>query len=241
MYKCSICDTISYHSKSTLKQHISKSHYGQNSQNPLWQKTSVGSIKMFRQAQRIFEKEKLITYSYDNKVGPLYKCTICGVAYNSKSGVVVHIKKLHDGIKIIEKILIQEKELLIKKKPHKCSDCDKIFSQKSNLKKHIEKNHRISGIYILKSESESMVAYKCASCEKTFSEKSNLLQHLHQHITKTTDSNSDSLEKSEPEVAVKSEPEVVVKEELNSILDIDDDFLQDFDDFQNVATDTLAK
>ena len=41
-------------------------------------------------------------------------------------------------------------------------------------------------------------------------------------------------------MAVKSELEVVVKEELNSVLDIDDDFLQDFDDFQNVATDPLA-
>ena len=223
MYKCSICDTISYHSKSTLKQHIKRSHYGQNLQNPLWQKTSSGSIKVFRQGQRIFEKEKLITYFYDNKVGPLYKCTKCGVAYNNKSSVVAHIKKRHDGLKIIEKILLQEKELLMKKKPHKCSDCDSSFSQKSNLKKHIEKNHTLS---------ESVVAYKCASCDMTFSEKSNLLQHLRQHIAKTSDSDNDILKK--------SEPEVVVKEELNSIVDIDDDFLQNFDDFQNVATDPLA-
>ena len=316
MYKCSICDTISYHSKSTLAKHISQSHYGQNSQNPLRQQTSSGSIKVFRQAQRIFEKEKLITYSYDNKVGPLYKCTICGTAYNAKSSVVMHIKKYHDGPKIIENKLLQEKELLIKKfakecgfcsskfsdsldlqkhievvhnviklngnnrtfykcvkcekmfsqksnilqhnckrqifvcskcdisfsrvnhfnihmktvheelKPHKCLECDISFSQSSKLIKHIEKNHT------LPIASETMFAYKCASCEKTFSEKSNLLQHLHQHITKTTDSNSDILEKSEPEVAV--------KEELNSVLDIDDDFLQNFDDLQNVATDPLA-
>ena len=45
-----------------------------------------------------------------------------------------------------------------------------------------------------------MVAYKCGSSEKG------------------------------PEVAVKSELEVVVKEELNSYLDIDNDFLQNFDD-----------
>ena len=79
-------------------------------------------------------------------------------------------------------------------------------------------------------DSELMVAYQCASCEKTFSEKSNLLQHLHQHITKTTDSNSDIFEKCKPEVAVKSELEVVLKEELNSVLDIENDFLQNFDD-----------
>ena len=78
-----------------------------------------------------------------------------------------------------------------------------------------------------------MVAYKCASCEKTFSEKSNLLEHLLQHIAKTPDSDSDILEK--------SEPEVVVKEEFNSIVDIDDEeFLQNFDDLQNVAIDPLA-
>ena len=65
---------------------------------------------------------------------------------------------------------------------------------------------------------------------KRLSEKSNLLQHLHQHITKTTDSNSDIFEKCKPKVAVKSELEVVVKEELNSVLDIDNDFLQNFDD-----------
>jgi hypothetical protein len=68
-----------------------------------------------------------------------------------------------------------------------------------------------------------MVAYKCASCEKTFSEKSNLLEHLLQHIAKTPDSDSDILEK--------SEPEVVVKEEMNSIVNTDDDFLQNFDKF----------
>ena len=85
-----------------------------------------------------------------------------------------------------------------------------------------------------------MVAYKCASCEKTFSEKSNLLQHLRQHIAKKPDSNSDILEKCELKEALKSEPEVVVKEELNSVLDIDFDFLQNFDDMQNVATDPLA-
>jgi hypothetical protein len=67
----------------------------------------------------------------------------------------------------------------------------------------------------------------------TFSEKSNLIQHLRQHIAKTSDSDSDILEK--------SEPEVVVKEELNSIVDIDDEeFLQNFDDLQNVAIDPLA-
>ena len=226
MYKCSICDTISYQSKSTLTKHISQSHYGQKSLNPLWQKTSSGSIKVFRQAQRIFEKEKLINYSYDKKVGPLYKCTMCGVAYNNKSSVVAHIKKYHDGLKIIEKILLQEKELLVKKKPHKCSECDNSFSQKSNLKKHMEKNHTLS------LPSEVMVAYKCASCDMTFSEKSNLIQHLRQHIAKTPDSDSDIIEK--------SEAEVVVKEELNSIVDIDDDFLQNFDDLQNVAIDPLA-
>ena len=138
----------------------------------------------------------------------------------------MHIKKYHDGLKIVEKILLQEKELLMKKKPHKCSDCDNSFSQKSNLKKHIEKNHTLS---------ESVVAYKCASCDMTFSEKSNLLQHLRQHIAKTSDSDNDIL------ISYSySEPEVLVKEELNSIVDIDDDFLQNFDDFQNVATDPLT-
>ena len=55
-----------------------------------------------------------------------------------------------------------------------------------------------------------------------FSEKSNLLEHFRQHIVKALNSNSDILEK--------SELEVVVKEELNSIIDIDNDFLQNFDD-----------
>ena len=63
-------------------------------------------------------------------------------------------------------------------------------------------------------------------------EKSNLLQHFRPHLAKTSDSDSDILKK--------SEPEMVVKEELNSIVDFDDDFLQNFDDFQNVATDPLA-
>ena len=63
-------------------------------------------------------------------------------------------------------------------------------------------------------------------------EKSNLFQHFRQHIAKTSDSDSDILEK--------SETDVVVKEKFNSILDIDDDFLQNFGDFQNAATDPLA-
>ena len=63
-------------------------------------------------------------------------------------------------------------------------------------------------------------------------EKSNLLQHFCQHIGITFDSDNDILKK--------SEPDVLFKEELNSIVDIDDDFLQNFGDFQNVATDPLA-
>ena len=63
-------------------------------------------------------------------------------------------------------------------------------------------------------------------------EKSNLLQHFCQHIGITFDSDNDILKK--------SEPDVLFKEEFNSIVDIDDDFLQNFDDFQNVATDPLA-
>ena len=61
------------------------------------------------------------------------------------------------------------------KKSLKCIDCDKVFSLKGNLKKHIDSAH------------EGKKSFKCNICDASFSQKGNLNLHIepvHDHNEK---------------------------------------------------------
>ena len=52
------------------------------------------------------------------------------------------------------------------KKPFKCSICDKNFSEKGSMTKHMESVH------------EGKKPFKCSICDNNFSKKSNLTKHI---------------------------------------------------------------
>ena len=59
------------------------------------------------------------------------------------------MKSVHEGIK-----------------DHKCELCDKYFSEKGNLDKHMKTVH------------EGIKDHKCKICDKSFSEKASLNKHM---------------------------------------------------------------
>ena len=54
------------------------------------------------------------------------------------------------------------------KKPYKCSECDKAFSDNRNLIRHIRTHNREK-------------IYKCNECDKAFSDHRNLIRHIRIH------------------------------------------------------------
>ena len=55
---------------------------------------------------------------------PNYKCETCGTNFQSPSGLKIHIKSVHMGLK-----------------EHKCKYCNKDFSRSYNVKQHIRMVH----------------------------------------------------------------------------------------------------
>ena len=50
-------------------------------------------------------------------------------------------------------------------KPYKCSECDKVFSDNSNLTRHM-RAHNVEK------------TYKCSECDKAFLNNSDLITHM---------------------------------------------------------------
>ena len=85
-----------------------------------------------------------------------HSCPICSKAYASKIFMIRHIAKVHDG-----KILQENKNKF------KCTLCESAsFTQKHNLKKHIESFH------------EGKKAFVCNICDRRFVQKIHLKIHI---------------------------------------------------------------
>ena len=66
---------------------------------------------------------------------------------------------------IVKKFFPTAPDFPLLKVPYNCGKCDKSFSNKSNLKVHIDSVHK-------------KVRYNCEKCEKNFGRKENLKKHI---------------------------------------------------------------
>ena len=96
-----------------------------------------------------------------------YQCSECGKCFNSLSEVIVHKKRVHT----LQKLEKQEESSTVKSDDQKarfgCNYCDKIYTCKVNLNKHINTIHN-----------GKISSYKCSECERIFSTNSGLYSHV---------------------------------------------------------------
>ncbi|CAG9857343.1 unnamed protein product [Phyllotreta striolata] len=93
-------------------------------------------------------KYKTNTTSYTKRYRRNVLCTICGKSFSSMGSLKVH-GRLHDG-----------------EYPFACTACDKRYTNGSNLKRHIARNHGTGKHHV------------CLECDKSFYERSDLNRHV---------------------------------------------------------------
>jgi len=95
-----------------------------------------------------------------------YSCDQCGNAYTQRSHLRTHIRKIHEGIKVVPAVPPGEK-------PYTCDQCGKSYTQKSHLRAHIRKIHE--GIKMKKYERSKVM---CGECGKMLPSPRKLEIHI---------------------------------------------------------------
>ena len=111
-------------------------------------------------------------------------CTQCSLQFDSRHVYNLHVRLVHEQ-KILKKHIKNQPKLTKsihgkdkslpkskfdsaheRKKEIKCQSCDKIFSEKGSMNRHVASVH------------EGMKPFKCEFCDKSFSQKGNSIKHV---------------------------------------------------------------
>ena len=146
--QCSHCGKM-YATSPQLKKHIAFEHGGQSK---------------YKHTCEICGKSFIKTYLYKTHLkvhdgSVVISCETCGHNFASFQGLKLHQKRIHEGIRPERKIY-----------DFPCSECDKIYHERSNLTEHMRIVHE--GI---------KDSFKCSFCQKKFGRKRNLDVHILLH------------------------------------------------------------
>ena len=184
LYKCGACEEISFLHFLELSQHINQTHIGMN----FWKMYQCGIC-----FERFTGKKVLLDHISDAHADNKHKhveCPICHIFISTKAILENHCKLVHDR-KIEDfsrKIMLKEEgpegEVFENDLPDVdykgtqmvfCSLCDKTFSSKSSMDKHMP-FHSKKKTFELKE-----IKVFCSLCDKTFASKSAMDKHMPFH------------------------------------------------------------
>ena len=108
----------------------------------------------------------------------LFNCKFCDKKLQSTQALSIHINAIHEG-----------------KREHKCNFCEKSYSDKYQLQKHLlgyKAYKSCSGKASL--THERLKKYKCVICTKTFNQENDCLLHIKEnHIKSEQSSKKDNI------------------------------------------------
>ena len=118
LHNCDYCDK-SYRIPKSLSDHIRKFHRQQS--EPVFCNVCNKQFSNSNNLQRHIQ-------CVHQGIRPILNCEHCGKRYESYQGLDHHIKRVHEGQKVVNQNA-------------KCHWCDKVFTTKHNLRKHVKDIH----------------------------------------------------------------------------------------------------
>ena len=149
-FPCHVCD-FRASSKNGLKVHIKRKHTSYSAEC-LPVKCDICEEKFVNCIGEAWDKERIeehrISHSYKCSSKLKYKCEECEFWGPNTRTMEMHVKKLHSediscGICDLKVKNVEELEThLVTCEVYRCSDCKTKFSTVSDIKKHINKDHK---------------------------------------------------------------------------------------------------
>ena len=135
-----------------------------------------------------FLKKSLLEHKNAVHKSIKYDCELCNKSFGYKKLLQKHIKSIHYSVKKNKNFQCKDLKMCQENvregvKKFSCDLCEKKFSQKVNLKKHVLKIH------------EGIKQFKCEICKKLFSQKVNFESHQHCQICGKAVSNENVLKR----------------------------------------------
>ncbi|CRL04950.1 CLUMA_CG018264, isoform A [Clunio marinus] len=135
--------------------------------------------------KKFTHKSKLNIHEATHSTERPFMCQICPARFKHKDGLVVHIRR-HDGtlpknfkcdqcsIRFVDRHRLAQHLLTHSGiKPHQCNYCDRSYTSKGDLVKHLQKSHIGNAVY------------RCEKCPEAFPRLIQLREHLQVHYEET--------------------------------------------------------